>query len=354
MKQFWSRRAKALTPYTPGEQPKMANLIKLNTNENPYPPSPTVLLAMQAAVNSDLRRYPDPNSSSFCAAVAKTYGLQIEQVFAGNGSDEVLSLAFYAFFDPERPVKVPDISYSFYPVYANYYEVQREIIPVNEEFTLPVEKFFGAEGGVIIANPNAPTGIALPITDIRRILEHNPTVPVIIDEAYIDFGGESAVPLIAEFPNLLVVHTLSKFRSLAGLRAGYAMGQADLIAALDTVKNSFNSYPLDRIALAGATAAIEDSVYFAAIAQKTIATRTRTAKALEALGFKVCPSAANFIFVSHKAVAAQEIFARLRAHNILVRYWNQPKISNQLRISIGTDEEMDAFLAVMGEIVGKR
>jgi len=354
MKQFWSHRAKALTPYTPGEQPKAQGLIKLNTNENPYPPSPAVLSAMQAAVNGDLRRYPDPNSTSLCAAVAKAYGLEIDQVFAGNGSDEVLSLAFYAFFDPEKALKVPNISYSFYPVYADYYEVKREIIPVNEDFTLPVEGFFGAEGGVIIANPNAPTGIALPLADIRRILEHNPAVPIIIDEAYIDFGGASAVPLIAEFPNLLVVHTLSKYRSLAGLRAGYAMGQPGLIAALDTVKNSFNSYPLDRIALAGATAAIEDSTYFSAMAQKTIATRIRTTRALEALGFTVCPSSANFIFAGHKTMTAQEIFTQLRERNILVRYWNQPQISNQLRISIGTDEEMDAFLEETAEIVGKR
>jgi histidinol-phosphate aminotransferase len=354
MKQFWSRRARNLTPYVPGEQPKVSNLIKLNTNENPYPPSAAVLSAMQAAVNEDLRRYPDPNSTVLCTAVAEKYGLQTEQVFAGNGSDEVLSLAFYALFDSEKAIKVPDISYSFYPVYANYYEVQQEIIPVNEDFTIPVERFFGAEGGVVLANPNAPTGIALCLADVRRILEGNPAVPVIIDEAYIDFGGESAVTLIDEFPNLLVVHTLSKFRSLAGLRVGYAMGQADLIAALDTVKNSFNSYPLDRIALAGAAAAIEDGAYFTAAAEKISATRSRVMAALEALDFTVCPSAANFIFAAHATVAAQEIFAALRERNILVRYWNQPRIFNQLRISIGTDEEMDVFLAAVSEIVGER
>ena len=354
MKEFWSRKAKALTPYTPGEQPKVSNLIKLNTNESPYPPSQVVLSAMQAAINGDLRRYPDPNSIVFCAAVAELYGLQTEQVFAGNGSDEVLSLAFYALFDPQRAIKVPDISYSFYPVYADYYEVQREIIPLNEDFTVPVERFFGAEGGVVLANPNAPTGIALHLADIRRILEGNPTVPVIIDEAYIDFGGESVISLIEEFPNLLVVHTLSKFRSLAGLRAGYAMGQANLIAALDTVKNSFNSYPLDRIALAGATAAIADNSYFSAMAEKISATRNRVTAALKQLGFAVCPSSANFIFASHTAVAAQEIFTELRVRNILVRHWNQPRISNHLRITIGTDEEMDAFLAAVGEIVGER
>ena len=354
MKQFWSRRARNLTPYTPGEQPKVSNLIKLNTNESPYPPSQMVLSAMQAAVNEDLRRYPDPNSTSFCATVAGAYGLQTEQVFAGNGSDEVLSLAFYALFDPEKTIRVPDISYSFYPVYADYYEVQRDIIPLNEDFTVPVERFFGAEGGVVLANPNAPTSIALSLGGIRRILEANPTVPVVIDEAYIDFGGESAVALIDEFPNLLVVHTLSKFRSLAGLRAGYAMGQADLIAALDTVKNSFNSYPLDRIALAGATAAIVDNSYFAAMAEKIRITRSRVTATLEELGFSVCPSSANFIFASHSTVAAQKIFADLRTYNILVRYWNEPRISNHLRISIGTDEEMDAFLAAVSEIIGKR
>lgn len=349
MKEFWSDRIRSLTPYTPGEQPKDRKFIKLNTNENPYPPAPGVLEAIRASADAGLRLYPDPDASLLLQALAKAYGVKEDQIFVGNGSDEVLAFAFQAFFSQGDEIVFPDITYSFYPVYANLFGIRCRTVPLKEDFTVPVEQMQGSQG-VVIANPNAPTGIELPQSELRQILEANRDVVVIVDEAYVDFGGDSALPLIQEYPNLLVVQTCSKSRALAGLRVGFAFGNANLIQALNCVKNSFNSYTLDRLALVGATAAVEDQAYFDAQRHKVMATRERTTEELQTMGFRVLPSKANFIFIAHPTVPAQQLFAGLREKGVLVRYFNQPRIDNYLRVSIGTDQEMDAFLAAMKEL----
>ena len=347
MKEFWSGRIRALTPYTPGEQPKDRQFIKLNTNENPYPPSPAALEAVRQGADAALRLYPDPEASVLRQALARRYGVGENQIFVGNGSDEVLAFAFQAFFDEGAEIVFPDITYSFYPVYANLFGIKCRTVALNDDFTVPVDKLCGGNAGVVIANPNAPTGIELPQSDIVRILEANPDVAVIVDEAYVDFGGTSAVALIDKYPNLLVVQTFSKSRALAGMRVGFAFGSENLIQAMNCVKNSFNSYTLDRLALAGAAAATADEDYFQTQCAKVIATRERTAETLRRNGFTVYPSKTNFIFVSHPTVAAKELFAGLRERGILVRYFDAPRIDNCLRVSIGTDADMDAFLAAM-------
>ena len=350
MKEFWSSRIRALTPYTPGEQPKDRKFIKLNTNENPYPPSPKAVAAIQAAAGESLRLYPDPEGTELVKALAHQYGVAENQVFVGNGSDEVLAFAFQAFFDPGSTIVFPDITYSFYPVYANLFDIRCRTIPLNEDFTVPVEPFFNAGDGVVIANPNAPTGIELDQDSLRAILERNPDVVVIVDEAYVDFGGTSALPLIEEYPNLQVVQTASKSRALAGLRVGFAFGNANLIAAMNCVKNSINSYTLDRLAIIGAAAAVEDRAYFDVQRQKVIDTRTWSTDRLRALGFTVLPSKSNFIFVSHPVVSAKDLFAGLREEGILVRYFALPRIDNFLRITIGTDTEMKALVDAMKKL----
>lgn len=353
MKQFWSDRIKRLTPYTPGEQPKNRTFIKLNTNENPYPPSPMALKAIQEAAGESLRLYPDPEAGELVQSLAQRFGLSKEEVFVGNGSDEVLAFAFEAFFSQGSTIVYPDITYSFYPVYANLFGINSRTVPLKEDFTVDVEGFLGGNDGVVIANPNAPTGIELDQGSIRRILEANPNVVVIVDEAYVDFGGTSAMPLIREYPNLLVVQTTSKSRALAGLRVGFAFGHPELIAGLNCVKNSFNSYTMDRLAIRGAAAAVEDGEYFAAQCEKVIKTREWTASALKKLGFTVLPSKANFIFASHPQVPAKELFGGLRSEGILVRYFDQPRIDNFLRISIGTDRDMEALVAAMRKLTGQ-
>ena len=347
MKEFWSDRIRGITPYTPGEQPKNRTFIKLNTNENPYPPSPKAVEAIQEAAGEGLRLYPDPEGTPLIQALARRTGLQENQIFVGNGSDEVLAFAFQAFFDQGSTIVFPDITYSFYPVYANLFGIRCRTIPLREDFTLPVEQFLGDNDGVVIANPNAPTGIELAQESIRRILEGNPGKVVIVDEAYVDFGGVSALPLIDEYPNLLVVQTASKSRALAGLRVGFAFGNANLIAGINCVKNSINSYTLDRLAIAGATASVEDEDYFQAQRRRVMDTRERTAARLRALGFTVLPSESNFIFVSHPTVPAKTLFAGLREAGILVRYFAQPRIDNYLRITIGTDPDMEALAAAL-------
>lgn len=351
MKRFWSERIRDLIPYTPGEQPKDRVFIKLNTNENPYPPSNKVLQAIAEATGEGLRLYPDPEATALRAAIAEYHGLTPEHVFCGNGSDEVLGLCFYAFFTPGRPVVFPDITYSFYPVYTKLFGLDWNEIPLNDDFTLPVEKFLGGNGGVVICNPNAPTGRALPLSEIRRILEANPDVVVIVDEAYADFGAQSAVELIDRYANLVVVCTMSKSRSLAGMRVGYAMGNADLIAAINCVKNSFNSYPLDRLALAAGEAAIRDVDYFETTRRRITDTRERTAQKLRDMGFFVHESCANFIFITHSNKSGQELQQGLRDRGVLVRWFNKPRISQYLRVSIGTDEEMDAMCAACRDIL---
>ena len=347
MKEFWSNRIRGITPYTPGEQPKNRTFIKLNTNENPYPPSPKAVEAIQEAAGEGLRLYPDPEGTPLIQALARRTGLREDQIFVGNGSDEVLAFAFQAFFDQGSTIVFPDITYSFYPVYANLFGIRCRTIPLREDFTLPVEQFLGDNDGVVIANPNAPTGIELAQESIRRILEGNPDQVVIVDEAYVDFGGVSALPLIDEYPNLLVVQTASKSRALAGLRVGFAFGNANLIAGINCVKNSINSYTLDRLAIAGATASVEDEDYFQAQRRRVMDTRERTAARLRALGFTVLPSESNFIFVSHPTVPAKTLFAGLREAGILVRYFAQPRIDNYLRITIGTDPDMEALAAAL-------
>lgn len=353
MKELWSKRCRSLTPYTPGEQPKGRTFIKLNTNENPYPPSPMALQAIKEAAGETLRLYPDPECTDLREAIGQSLGVRAEQVFVGNGSDEVLSLAFQAFFDPERPIRFADITYSFYPVFADYYGLTYREIPLDENFALPVEPFLEPGGGVVVANPNAPTGRELDFCDLKAIVEANRDSVVVVDEAYVDFGARSAVELVDTYPNLLVVRTLSKGRSLAGLRVGYAVGNEDLIAALNSVKDSFNSYPVDRLAQAGALGAVRDENYFRATRDKIVNTRACAANELKALGFTVCDSSANFLFVSHERVAAKTLLDGLRERGILVRWWNKPRISNYLRITVGTDREMKALCAAMKEILAE-
>lgn len=353
MSKFWSPLTASLEPYVPGEQPKDKAYIKLNTNENPYPPSPKAIAAMTAAINEDLRLYPDPNCEVLIDTLARQYGLSNKQVFVGNGSDEILAFAFASFFDPAKPVLFPDITYSFYKVYAKFYGITPKLIPLDEQFNIDVEQFKGDHGGVIIPNPNAPTAIPLSLNAVRQLVEQNPEQVVIIDEAYVDFGAESAVQLVDQYNNLLVIQTLSKSRSLAGLRVGYAFGSEELIEGLNRTKNSFNSYTLDRVALAGAVAAIEDKPYFAETTAKVVATRDRVSKRLLELGFIVTPSSANFLFISHPTIPAKQLFEQLREQGVLVRYFASPRIDNFLRVSIGTDEEMDSFITAIQHNIAK-
>lgn len=352
MNRFWSPVVHKLTPYVPGEQPKQTDLIKLNTNENPYPPSPRVLQALAAEAAESLRLYPDPNAERLKQAIADFHHLTPDRVFVGNGSDEVLAHAFQALLKHESPLLFPDISYSFYPVYCGLYGIDFKQVPLTPAFEIDPADYRVASGGIIFPNPNAPTGRLLPLAAIRDILDHNRDSVVVVDEAYIDFGGESAATLVDQYPNLLVIQTLSKSRSLAGLRVGFALGDAGLIEALERVKNSFNSYPLDRFAISGAVAAIEDRAYFTTTCQRVIATRERLAKRLEGLGFEVLPSAANFLFARHPERDAAELAARLRERSIIVRHFRQPRIEQFLRITIGTEEQSgqlcDALAAVLG------
>lgn len=350
MKELWSERCRALTPYVPGEQPKDKKFIKLNTNENPYPPSRMAVQAIQEAA-SDLRLYPDPSCAALGEAIAQDQGVKPCQVFVGNGSDEVLSLAFAAFFDPARPIRFADITYSFYPVFAAFYGLTYEEIPLDENFSFPIKPFLEPCGGVVIANPNAPTGREMEFCDLRSIIEADPSRVVIVDEAYVDFGARSAVELIDRCPNLLVVRTFSKSYSLAGLRVGYAMGNENLIAALNTIKDSFNSYPVDRLAQAGAVGAIRDKEYFRATLSKINATRSFASNELRRMGFTVCDSSANFLFVSHERMAGKALLDGLRERGFLVRWWDKPRIRDWLRITIGTEEDMKALCRAMGELV---
>ena len=315
MSRYWSKVVHGLTPYVPGEQPKLPNLVKLNTNESPYGPSKRVLDALRAEVGDTLRLYPDPGSDKLRAAIAKRHGLTPAQVFVGNGSDEVLAHVFMALLKHDAPLLFPDITYSFYPVYCGLYGITHETVPLNDQFELDVGDYLKPNGGIIFPNPNAPTGQQVSLADIERLLKANTQSVVVVDEAYVDFGGESCVPLIARYPHLLVTHTLSKSRALAGLRVGYATGSVDLIEALNRVKDSFNSYPLDRFAQAGAAAAMEDEDYFSAMCQKVIASKTQLVADMQALGFEVLPSAANFIFARFPGRDGTDIAGRRRLSN---------------------------------------
>lgn len=352
MSQYWSDVVHHLTPYVPGEQPKLSNLIKLNTNENPYGPSPKVIAALQAEAADSLRLYPDPNSDKLKSAIAEYHGIESNQVFVGNGSDEVLAHVFHALLKHEAPLLFPDITYSFYPVYCGLYGIQYETVSLNHQFEIDVNDYMRSNGGIIFPNPNAPTGIPLALSDIERLLKANQSSVVVIDEAYVDFGTESSVSLINTYPNLLVTHTLSKARSLAGLRVGYAVGHPDLIQALTRVKDSFNSYPIDRFAEAGATAAMQDVAYFEETRTKVIATRQHLVARMEALGFKVLPSGANFIFAMHPQKDALTLAAALRDRSIIVRHFKSPqRISPYLRITIGTDEQTESLINALEAVI---
>jgi histidinol-phosphate aminotransferase len=344
MSKFWSPFVKTLVPYVPGEQPKLAKLVKLNTNENPYGPSPLALAAMRAELNDDLRLYPDPNSDRLKQAIASHYDVQGAQVFVGNGSDEVLAHAFHGLFQHGQPLLFPDISYSFYPVYCGLYGIAFETIALDEDFQIRVEDYQRPNGGIVFPNPNAPTGCLLALEAIEQLLKANPDTVVLVDEAYIDFGGVSAISLVDRYANLLVCQTLSKSRSLAGLRVGFAVGHPDLIEALERIKNSFNSYPLDRIAIAGAAASFADRTYFEKTCQQVIDSRQALVAELQLRGFVVLPSAANFIFARHPQQDAAALAASLREHGVIVRHFKQARIEQFLRISIGNPQQNQALL----------
>lgn len=350
MSKFWSSFVKELVPYVPGEQPKLANLIKLNTNENPYGPSPKAIAAMQAELNDSLRLYPDPNGERLKRAVAEYYGVQPEQVFVGNGSDEVLAHAFHGLFQHGKPLLFPDVTYSFYPVYCGLYGIEFEAIALDAQFQIDVDDYARPNGGIIFPNPNAPTGCLLALDAIERLLQANPDSVVVVDEAYIDFGGRSAIALVDRYPNLLVTQTLSKSRSLAGLRVGLAVGHPELIEALERIKNSFNSYPLDRIAIAGAAAAFEDREYFQQTCGQVIASRETVVSAMQGLGFEVLPSAANFVFARHPQRDAARLAAGLREQGVIVRHFKQPRIEQFLRITIGAPEQNQALLNALEKL----
>lgn len=351
MSRFWSPIVHDLVPYVPGEQPKVANLVKLNTNENPYGPSPKVLEAIQLGVSDTLRLYPDPNSHALTKAIADYYHVDEKQVFVGNGSDEVLAHIFHALFQHEAPLLFPDVTYSFYPVYCQLYQIDYQTIPLTDDFAINVHDYQRDNGGIIFPNPNAPTGHLLSLADIEYLLKINIDSVVVVDEAYIDFGGETAINLVGQYPNLLVTQTLSKSRSLAGMRIGFAIGHPDLIEALVRVKDSFNSYPLDSLAIRAGVAAFNDQTYFEQTCEKVITSRNRVVSELQELGFEVIPSAANFVFARHPQYQAAEIAEGLRKQGVIVRHFKQERIDQYLRITIGTPQENQQLLAVMDTLV---
>lgn len=344
MSKYWSDLLKRLTPYVAGEQPQDRKYIKLNTNENPYPPSPKAIERIKALTSPELRLYPDPEALELKATIACYYNVAEENVFVGNGSDEVLAHTFQAFFSGDRPLLYPDITYSFYPVYCDLYGITPQTIALTGDFEIDLKAYPANNGGIIFPNPNAPTGRYLEKDKIEALLERNSETVVVVDEAYIDFGGESCAPLINTYPNLLVVQTFSKSRSLAGLRVGFAIGDSELIRGLDTIKDSFNSYPLDRLAIGGAVEAIKDKAHFEECRKKVIKTREWTERELGNLGFEIVPSRANFLMVHHKKDAAKKLYEDLKKAGVLVRYFNKPKINNCLRITIGTDEDMKTLI----------
>jgi histidinol-phosphate aminotransferase len=353
MQHFWNPEIRQLSPYTPGEQPKVANLVKLNTNESPYPPAPGVLQAIKDTTDERLRLYPDPNAMSLKQALADYYRLDESEVFVGNGSDEVLAHAFQGLLKHEgAALRFPDISYSFYPVYCGLYGITPQTVPLTPTLEIDPEDYQGNTGPVIFPNPNAPTGRLMSLSEIERILTLTPSFVVIVDEAYIDFGGESATQLIEQYPNLLVTQTFSKSRALAGLRLGMAFGQSHLIEALERVKNSFNSYPVDRLAMVAGVASLQEETYFADTCRKVMTTREVLTKFLEENGFEVLPSHANFVFCRHPEHQASELAQQLRDRAIIVRYFDKPRIDQYLRISIGSEEENQRLCEALSEILG--
>jgi histidinol-phosphate aminotransferase len=352
MNRFWNPLVRALTPYAPGEQPRLADLVKLNTNESPVGPSPRVLEAIRAAATDALRLYPDYEATALRAALAAYHGLTTDQVFVGNGSDEVLAFVFAALLKHDKPLLAPDVTYSFYPAYCRLFGIRIETVPLDESMRIAVADYRRPGGAIILSNPNAPTGVALPRAEIARLLADHPDQPVVIDEAYVDFGAETAVPLIKTHPNLLVVQTMSKSRALAGLRVGYALGDAGLIEGVRRVKDSFNSYPIDRLAQAGAVAAIADEAYFQASRAMVIRNRDTLSEGLAALGFSVLPSSANFVFARHDKRGGAELAAALRQRAVLARHFAQPpRIAPYLRISVGSESEIARLLSALRDIL---
>lgn len=354
MSRYWSEHVAGLTPYTPGEQPKIERLLKLNTNEHPYGPSPRALEAIRQAANDSLRLYPDPESTAVRQAVADCYGVAPEQVMPGNGSDEVLAHVFNALFrHGDKPLLMPDITYSFYRTYCKLYDIPARLVPLAEDFSIRPEDYLNpgqALAGIIFANPNAPTGMALGLDDIERIARGNPDIAVVVDEAYVDFGAESAIALIDRCPNVVVIHTLSKSRALAGMRVGYSVASREITEGLIRVKDSFNSYPIDRLAAAAAVAALEDREYLEDITRKVVQAREWLSQQLVSMGFEVLPSRANFVFTRHPAHDAAELAAMLRGQGILVRYFNAPRVDQYLRITVGTADECARLCHVLSEL----
>lgn len=349
----WRDNLRTIEPYVPGEQPNLPDMVKLNTNENPYPPSPKVVETLKNFDCDSLRLYPDPNSQVLVDALAKCYGLQSDQVFLGVGSDDVLAIAFMTFFNSDKPILFPDITYSFYDVWAELFRIPYERPALDEHFDLIPEDYYKENGGVVIANPNAPTGVMQSMDFLRDVIEHNRDVVVIIDEAYADFGGSSALELTKEYDNVLIIQTYSKSRSLAGMRIGYAMGNPELIRAMNDVRYSYNSYPMTRLSVALGKAALEDEAYFRETVSKVVETREWTKKELKRLGFSFRDSQTNFIFATHESVPAQTIFDALREKHIFVRHFGQKRIENYLRISIGTQAEMERFIRETEQILAQ-
>jgi len=350
MSRFWSPVVHTLSPYVPGEQPKQDGIVKLNTNENPYPPSPRVLAAIASAAER-LRLYPDPRAMRLREAIATHCNVAPEQVFVGNGSDEVLAHTFQALLKHDAPLLFPDVTYSFYPVYCGLYGIAHDEVPLDAAMKIDISDYRQPSSAILLCNPNAPTGIALQRDAIASLLAEQPDRLVVVDEAYVDFGAESAVPLVARHDNLLVVQTFSKSRSLAGLRVGFAIGQRPLIEALERVKDSFNSYPVDCLAIAGAVAAIEDDGWFRDTRARIIASRETLARDLRQLGFEVLPSLANFVFARHRSRRGADLAAALRQRGVLVRHFGKPRIEDFLRITVGTEAECARLVEVLRGLI---
>ncbi len=350
----WEDGIRKVVPYVPGEQPKRTDIIKLNTNECPYPPAPGVQKKAAEFACDQLRLYPDPDAHVLSATLAEYYGVKESQVFVGVGSDDVLSMAFLTFFNTEKPILFPDITYSFYDVWADLYRIPYRMIPLKENFEICAEDYMVPNGGIVIANPNAPTGLFMELSEIEKIIQANQDVVVIVDEAYVDFGGESALPLLEKYENLLVVQTFSKSRAMAGMRIGYAFGNEKLIGYLKDAKFSFNSYTMNRPSLEMGVEAVKDDVYFKDTCQRIMTTRERVKKELLAMGFSFPESSANFLFATHETIPAEELFGALKEAGIYVRYFKKPRIDNYLRITIGTDAEMDTFLAFVKQYFSQK
>lgn len=351
MSKYWSDFVSKLEPYVPGEQPKISNVAKLNANENPYGPSPKALKAMQSLANDDLRLYPPMSADDLKQTIAHQYSLVKEQIFVSNGSDEVLAHAFNGLLKQSKPLLFPDISYSFYPVFCQLYGIEYEQIPLTDDFSINLEDYQRANGGIIFPNPNAPTGRVLGLDAIELLLRANPDTVVVVDEAYIDFGGQSAVALINQYSNLLVVHTMSKSRSLAGMRIGYGMGSAELIEGLERIKNSFNPFPLGQLQIAAAIASFKDTEYFQQTCERIIISRDRVTEQLQTLGFEVLPSAANFVFARHKGTQAEALALALRDQGLIVRHFKRPRIDQFLRITIGNEQQNDRLFRALQAIL---